>query len=238
MFILSFTSSLVFVVTPYLRPFSHASHSTYNLGFDKACLQSPRSFILRNHRFTMTESVLSFSSGMIPKFSFVFLLCWLGWYSSGAGSPNSRILLCSRQISQAQPTVSVHFSAESSLMPIVGYCGRRNLDQSVENPELKCFPFKAWSGSEYKHACVTYCQGFLPWTVFCLPGQFTFIFPPEPRSFSCVLSLSLISVSVSRFPPFHCRLSLTLVLQGFSDDVLFSRFYIHLYTYIHTSSVC
>ena len=33
---------------------------------------------------------------------------------------------------------------------------------SVENTELKCSPFKAWSRSVYYHTCYAYCQGFLP----------------------------------------------------------------------------
>ena len=33
---------------------------------------------------------------------------------------------------------------------------------SVENTELKGFPFKAWSRSVYCYACYAYCQGFLP----------------------------------------------------------------------------
>ena len=33
---------------------------------------------------------------------------------------------------------------------------------SDENTELKGSPLKAWSRSEYCHACYAYCQGFLP----------------------------------------------------------------------------
>ena len=47
---------------------------------------------------------------------------------------------------------------------------------SVENPELKDSPFKAWSRSGYSHACFTCCQGFLPLTNFYLLGPFILIF--------------------------------------------------------------
>ena len=33
---------------------------------------------------------------------------------------------------------------------------------SVENTELKCSPFKAWSRSVCSHTCCSYCHGFLP----------------------------------------------------------------------------
>ena len=35
-------------------------------------------------------------------------------------------------------------------------------DPSVENPELRCSRFKAWSRSVHSHAYYAYCQGFLP----------------------------------------------------------------------------
>ena len=44
-------------------------------------------------------------------------------------------------------------------------CGAADVemeDTSVENPELKGSPFKAWGRSEYSLARFTYCQGFLP----------------------------------------------------------------------------
>ena len=56
-------------------------------------------------------------------------------------------------------------------------------DPSAVNPELKDSSYKAWSMSEYSHACFTYCQGSLPWTNFYLPGSFTFIFSKPLPSF-------------------------------------------------------
>ena len=48
---------------------------------------------------------------------------------------------------------------------------------SVENPELKGSPFKAWSRPIYSHACFTNCQGFL--ADLYPPGPFTCIFSPN-----------------------------------------------------------
>ena len=61
-------------------------------------------------------------------------------------------------------------------------------DPSVEKPELKGSPFKAWSMSVYSHACFTYCQRFLPSTNFYPPGpiSFVFFFPESLPSFSWV----------------------------------------------------
>ena len=57
---------------------------------------------------------------------------------------------------------------------------------SVENLELKGSPFKALSRSEYSHACFTYCQGFLPWTIFYSPGPFISRFSKtSPEFFLC-----------------------------------------------------
>ena len=42
--------------------------------------------------------------------------------------------------------------------------------------DLKGFPMKTWSKSEYSRACFTYYQGFNHCTNFHLPGPFTFIF--------------------------------------------------------------
>ena len=35
-------------------------------------------------------------------------------------------------------------------------------DPSIENPEKKSVPFKAWSKSEYNYASFTFCQEFPP----------------------------------------------------------------------------
>ena len=53
-------------------------------------------------------------------------------------------------------------------------------DPSVENPELKCSPFNAWSRSEYSHTCLTCYEGFLVWINLYLPGPFIFIFSKTP----------------------------------------------------------
>ena len=63
-------------------------------------------------------------------------------------------------------------------------------DPSVENPELKGSPFKAWSRSEYSHACFTHCQGFLPWTNFYPPGPFTCIFSKTSPEFFPALAVA------------------------------------------------
>ena len=52
-------------------------------------------------------------------------------------------------------------------------------DPAVESSELKGFPFKAWSRSEYSHAYFIYCQEFLSGTDFYLPGPFAFILSPN-----------------------------------------------------------
>ena len=56
-------------------------------------------------------------------------------------------------------------------------------DLSVENQELKVSSLKAWSNTEYSHARLTCCQGFLPWSNLHLPGPFDFIFTKSLQSF-------------------------------------------------------
>ena len=59
----------------------------------------------------------------------------------------------------------------------MGYCGRRNWGPLFWEPRAdKFYPFKAWSRSEYSHACSIHCREFHPCLHFYLLGPFTFIF--------------------------------------------------------------
>ena len=75
-------------------------------------------------------------------------------------------------------------------------------DPSVESQELKGSPFKAWSGSEYSHACFTYCHEFLPWTNFFLLLHPPSLFPKPLPSLFCLFCL------------FACLLFFVVVVAG------------------------
>ena len=62
---------------------------------------------------------------------------------------------------------------------------------SVETPEAdKCSPFKAWSRSEYSHACLVSARHlFLVLNLF-VPGPPTFMFPNRLPMFSVALLLA------------------------------------------------
>ena len=69
----------------------------------------------------------------------------------------------------------------SFFFPLLGTRSVVPRKQILKSPLLKTqswqlHPFKAWSRSEYSHACFAYCQELLPCFYFYFPSPFTFIF--------------------------------------------------------------
>ena len=67
-------------------------------------------------------------------------------------------------------SISMLTPTPSSGSPISSLCG-----MEVSCSGAKGSSFRAWSRSEYSHACFAYCQEFLP-SIFYCPSPFTFIF--------------------------------------------------------------
>ena len=69
---------------------------------------------------------------------------------------------------------------------------------SVENTELKGFPFKTWSRSVYSHTCYAYWKGFFL-AYFYPSGPYTCIFSKtSPEFFLCWLWLTPVPVQAHR----------------------------------------
>ena len=58
----------------------------------------------------------------------------------------------------------------------------------------RCSPFKAWSMSEYNHACLTHCQKFLTWPNFYHPGPLCFLPQELPLLAFCASGSSAVCV--------------------------------------------
>ena len=71
-------------------------------------------------------------------------------------------------------SISVLTPTPPSGCPFSSLCG-----MEVSCSDAKGSSFRAWSRSEYSHACFAYCQEFLPpSSIFYCPSPFTFIFSP------------------------------------------------------------
>ena len=75
-------------------------------------------------------------AALFDAFAFNWFIVWIESFLVSPSPPPSP---------PSQPRRWVHADAE--------------INSSVENPELKGSPFKAWNKSECGHACFTYCQG-------------------------------------------------------------------------------
>ena len=83
------------------------------------------------------------------------------------------------------------FPSSSSLLPPQwGSADAEIKVPSGENTELKRSPFKAWSGSVYRHTCHTYCQGFLPCLFLPFRSVHLHFFQNFSRFFLCWLWLT------------------------------------------------
>ena len=66
----------------------------------------------------------------------------------------------------------------NGILPVRSVSQLGTVDAEIKVPSIdQSSPSKAWSRSEYSHACFAHCQVFLHCPNFDLPGPFTFFFP-------------------------------------------------------------